>query len=319
MHPNFSGDKIACFAPENFTDGQVGAVNEYCWNNGYWVGPDVQPVKALYTQPHRFYAFYLAVQAIVCLSPTILWNILTKSRLLAVLRGTEEFLENLVESIEQGTEEDTDPEELEEKVKGQLRQFHNICMNASKESNLSYILIGRQLLELFLYLMFLGLQLLVFDYNNPQRIYHCVIAQLTLQPIMCTVPVLDLLDFIWLLTIITLVIALIIVFFFIQGEVRAYFGLYLPLFFEDLPYGDETDFHENVVWENNAIKHSYELLTMIYEENATIMTKVYVLNAMKPQVPKASSSGEENTDTSDEERVEEVKRAIRERAKFRMT
>ncbi len=69
---------------------------------------------------------------------------------------------------------------------------------------------------------------------------------------------------------------------FIYNDLRAHFGEYQPLFINDLPYGEHDDFNENVQWESNFTKHSYELLTLIFEENSTIMTKVYVLNAMKP-------------------------------------
>ena len=104
---------------------------------------------------------------------------------------------------------------------------------------------------------------------------------------MCTVPVLDLLDVIWLLNVGTLVIAIVIMLVFVQGEIRAYFGSYQPMFINDLPFGDQDDFNEHVQWDSNFTKHSYELLTMIYEENATIMTQVYVLNALKPTVQEA--------------------------------
>ena len=69
---------------------------------------------------------------------------------------------------------------------------------------------------------------------------------------------------------------------FIYNDLRAHFGEYQPLFINDLPYGEYDDFNENVQWESNFTKHSYKLLTLIFEENSTIMTKVYVLNAMKP-------------------------------------
>ena len=58
----FAGDKVACFAPEHFTDSQSSALNEYCWTNGFWVSEGVPMVKSLYTQPHRFYPLYLPIQ-----------------------------------------------------------------------------------------------------------------------------------------------------------------------------------------------------------------------------------------------------------------
>ena len=35
--PHSTGDKVACFAPEHFSEPQAQALNEYCWTNGYWV------------------------------------------------------------------------------------------------------------------------------------------------------------------------------------------------------------------------------------------------------------------------------------------
>ncbi len=99
---------------------------------------------------------------------------------------------------------------------------------------------------------------------------------------MCTVPILDLLDVIWSVNVTTLLIAIALLCTFIYNEVTAHFGDYQPLFINDLPYGDRDDFNENVQWDSNFTKHSYELLTLIFEENAAIMTKAYVLNAMKP-------------------------------------
>ncbi len=50
----------------------------------------------------RYYAFYLAIQAMLCMSPIITWNVMLKSKLLAILRGTEEFLENLIGILDDG-------------------------------------------------------------------------------------------------------------------------------------------------------------------------------------------------------------------------
>ena len=216
------------------------------------------------------------------MSPIILWNVTTKSRLLAVLRGTEEFLEDLVDLIMKGRE-DTQPAALAEKVKGQLHQFHEICLSAARDSNLSIIMIGRQFWELSLFLMLLFMQILIYDFQS-RKAFSCTVQELSSEDIMCTVPVLDLLDVIWLLNVGTLVIAIVIMLVFVQGEIRAYFGSYQPMFINDLPFGDQDDFNEHVQWDSNFTKHSYELLTMIYEENATIMTQVYVLNALKPTV-----------------------------------
>ena len=300
----FAGQKIACFAPENFTDGQAGALNEYCWNSGFWIGPGVPHVKSLFTQPHRYYAFYLAVQAVFCMSPIILWNVATKSRLLAVLRGTEEFLEDLVKLIMDGRD-DMDPADLAEKVKGQLRQFHQIGYGAARASNLSAVLIARQCWELVLFCSLLLLQFLIYDFQSDKS-FSCQVTELSPESIMCTVPVLDLLDFIWSLNVGALTIAIFIMAILIHGEIRSHFGKYQPMFINDLPYGDQDDFNEKVQWESNFTKHSYELLTLIYEENSTIMTQVYVLQALKPSVPEVDSSDSEYESETDEPEEDDI-------------
>ena len=81
------------------------------------------------------------LQALFFMSPIIFWNILTKSHLLAVLRGTEEFLEDLLKIV------DRDNDEAETKVAGKcrelLRQFHDTCVNAARVSNLAKLAIAR--------------------------------------------------------------------------------------------------------------------------------------------------------------------------------
>ena len=54
LHFYCSGQKIACFAPENLTDSQAASLDEYCWNNGFWISEGVPKIKSLYTQPHRY-------------------------------------------------------------------------------------------------------------------------------------------------------------------------------------------------------------------------------------------------------------------------
>ena len=54
------------------------------------------------------------------------------------------------------------------------------------------------------------------------------------------------------------------------------------MFYNELPYGADDDFNEHVQWDSHFTKQSYELLTRIFEENNSIMTKAYVLTAMHP-------------------------------------
>ena len=43
------------------------------------------------------------LQSVVHMVPIILWNVMTKAKLLAVLRGTEEFLEDLLKLVNNET------------------------------------------------------------------------------------------------------------------------------------------------------------------------------------------------------------------------
>ncbi len=87
-------------------------------------------------------------------------------------------------------------------------------------------------------------------------------------------------------------------------ETSLYYGPYQPLFINDFPYGEEDNFNENVIWDNNSTKHSYELLTMIMMENNSIMTKVYVLNALKPTSTAAEAEVSELCAADDSEKPE---------------
>lgn len=297
------GEKIACFPPENFTDSQAGALSEHCWNNGFWVGPEVPHVKSLYTQPHRYYAFYLAVQSVICMSPIILWNVATKSHLLAVLRGTEEFMEDLVKLITSGRHTEK-PKILEAKVIEQLHQFHDICLHAANDSNLSFWLICRQVLELGLFGALFRLQYAIYDIYSDKSFY-CTVPSLTDEEVLCSVPVVDLLDFIWLINVTCLVISFSLVVVFVQDEIRTHFGRFQPRFINEMPYGEVDNFNERVKWENNFTKHSYELLTQIYKENSTIMTQAYVLKALKPMTE--SSESEESSGSEEETQEDKTK------------
>ena len=75
------------------------------------------------------------------MSPIVFWNILTKSHLLAVLRGTEEFLEDLLKLVDRDNEEEQ--VRVAHKCRQLLRQFHETCVNAARISNIAKIAIFR--------------------------------------------------------------------------------------------------------------------------------------------------------------------------------
>ncbi|ELT93681.1 hypothetical protein CAPTEDRAFT_226332 [Capitella teleta] len=278
LSQEYLGDKIACFAPENFTEPQAESLHEYCWTNGYWISEGTPQIKSLYTQPHRYYPLYLPLQVIVTMSPVILWNIMTKNQLLAILRATEEFLEDLLEMVTNVDE--TNEKETALKAGNRMRQFHNTCVTACKTCRLSRITCIRVGYEMLLNCMVLLAQFKIYDHQDKD--YHCRIPELYPDEIMCTVPTLDLLDMIWSINVTCLLISLII---------NVYTGVilyhvhnmeYQPMFYNNLPYGDSDSFNENVHWDDPWLKDSYVLLTRIFLENNPIMTKSYVLQAMKP-------------------------------------
>ena len=75
------------------------------------------------------------------MSPIVFWNILTKSHLLAVLRGTEEFLEDLLKLVDRDNEEEQS--RIAQKCRQLLKQFHETCVNAARISNIAKIAIFR--------------------------------------------------------------------------------------------------------------------------------------------------------------------------------
>ena len=83
----------------------------------------------------------MSLQAIVFMSPIVFWNILTKSHLLAVLRGTEEFLEDLLKLVDRDNEEEQS--RIAQKCRQLLKQFHETCVNAARISNIAKIAIFR--------------------------------------------------------------------------------------------------------------------------------------------------------------------------------
>ena len=288
-----SGKKIACFAPADFTDPQAESLDEFCWNRGTWTsrqGSTPTPTFGLYRQPHRYFAFYLPLQAALCLLPLIIWNVRTKSAVMASLRGTEEFCESLIDMCAT-SHEDRDHgdstssgnaiENLKESVKRKLHHFHELTMSSASEIDLSGNLFKRMLLELVVFGVALFLQFQLYD-TGGEKSFSCVLPEIHPEEAMCTIPILDLLDFIWSLNVGGLTLALVMCVYSLYKEASLYYGAYQPLFINDFPYGEEDDFNENVIWDNNSTKHSYELLTMIMMENNSIMTKVYVLNALKP-------------------------------------
>ena len=54
-----------------------------------------------------------------------------------------------------------------------------------------------------------------------------------------------------------------------------------PLFYNSLPYGDSDSFNEKITWDSSWSKTSYRMMTKIFLENNSIMTKAYVLQALK--------------------------------------
>lgn len=281
MHFDFfhSGAKIACFAPENFTDPQAEALNEHCWNNGLWVGDDTPLTKSLYTQPHRFYPLYLPLQAIIIMSPIVFWNMRVKSHLIAALRGSEEFLENLLDMVTK----DDEMEEVEKRSKAvdMIKTFHETCLNAARLSDLAKRLTQRVVLELVLTTGSLYMQFTI--YNHQIKDYKCFIPELYPDEIMCTVPILDMLDMIWSIVVSTLFVAILINLYVSMILYYTRYSDFQPMFFNNLPYGDTDDFNERIVWDDHWVKESYILLLKIFGENNPIMTKAYVLRALKPK------------------------------------
>ena len=278
---SFAGQKIACFAPESFSDTQAEALSEHCWNNGYWVSEGVPLKKTLYTQPHRFYPLYLPLQAIVMMIPIVFWNVNMKSILLSVLRGTEEFLENLVELL--GKNEETEAEEIGAKVREHIRQFHTTMLSSARTSHLSLTVIMRVFLEMGLGLFILVLQFFIFNHRDKE--YVCSLdlpaVQLEAKSVPCTVPILDLLDLVWTINMISIITAVLLNMFMLSTMYKAHFSDYQPLFYSNLPYADGANLDINIVWDSSWTKDSYRLLTRLFQENNPIMTKAYVLNAMK--------------------------------------
>ena len=279
MFSRFSGEKIACFAPANFTESQAEALKEYCWNNGFWVRPGSEPEKSLLTQPHRYFPLYLPIQAVIFLSTVIFWNIMTKSRLLAILRGTEAFLDDLQEVVNRKDEEDD--EKIEHQAVTLIRQFHETCQAAARDSMLSVVIIVRLVAEGLIVGTAIAVQFMIYD--NGEKNYQCSIPRLAPAPIMCTVPILDLLDFVWSVNVGALLLSSMITVFLIVKIIRMYRQEYQPYFYNNLPYGDEDNFNENVQWGSSWVKVSYRLLIQIFTENNPIMTRAYKLLAMQPE------------------------------------
>ncbi|CAD5118865.1 DgyrCDS7539 [Dimorphilus gyrociliatus] len=284
LSQEYLGEKIACFPPENFTDSQADSVNEFCWNGGFCSSSaeELQALKqgvnvrTLFSQPHRYYPLYLPLQALVMMSPIIIWNVLTKSKLLAILRATEEFLEDLTSIVQDKDDKDT----IKSRATSLIKQFHNTCISASEDTQLAKILMIRIGWEFCLIVGGIFLQFKVFNHNPKQ--FHCYLPMFIDEEITCTVPVLDLLDVIWSIAVACLVLALGLNLMFAYITMKMHFEMFQPLFFNSLPYGDQDDFNEDIQWSDNFIQHSYELLVMIFEENNAVMTKAFVLSAMKP-------------------------------------
>ena len=125
------------------------------------------------------------------MSPIILWNVMTKSKLLAVLKGTEDFLEDLIELV---TKDDDGPGKAQ-KALDRMRQFHQTCVMACHNTELAWVGVIRVFWELFLCGALFCLQFII--YNRQKKAYYCTIPSMYNDPIECTVPILDLLDVVW--------------------------------------------------------------------------------------------------------------------------
>lgn len=233
--------------------------------------------------------YWSLFQVIVTMSPVILWNIMAKNQLLAILKATDEFLEDLHEMV--SNKDDLEEREVSQKAQNRMRQFHNTCVTACTTSRLARIAAFRVCYEICLDLAVFLAQFKIYDHQD--KIYYCSIPELSDEAIMCTVPTLDLLDMVWSINVTCILIALLINLYAAFLLYRVHYSNYQPKFYNNLPYGDLDDFNENVVWTDPWVKDSYLLLTKIFLENNPIMTKSYVLQAMKPslQGPKSGEAG----------------------------
>ncbi len=251
------------------------ALNQYCWNHGLWVDDSCSHSEGLYTQPHRYYPLYLTLQAVLSLTPIIIWNILTKSKLLATLRGTQEFLDDLLETVGKGREE-----AVKKKAIMLIKQFHRTCVQAAENSSLALISSIRLVYENVLFLLGIYLQFKLYNTNSKE--YHCKVPTLSADEVDCTVPILDLLDIIWSINVICLIICLILNLYLLVHAYAMHVADYQPYFYNNLPFGDEDEFNESINWGSIWTKHSYMLLIQIFMENSSIMTRFYVLLSMQP-------------------------------------
>ncbi|CAH1796374.1 unnamed protein product [Owenia fusiformis] len=280
LSQEYLGSKIACFAPESFSDSQSEALNEYCWTNGYWIANDTAMERSLYTQPHRFYPYYLPLQAILFVIPILVWNVMTKSRLLAIIKATEQFLEDLLELLNPKQEEKETDEEVEKmhiKVKEMIGHYHQITLEFARDSKLSVILCVRLCIELGFLLLCIGGQFFIYDHRN--KVYHCSLPSMGQDEVLCVVPVLDLLDIIWTINFGALCIALGLNFLFIA---MTYYSIHQETvvdLYEGLPFTFDMP---KVQWEDIFMKHSYELMCVIFEENNNITMQAYILRTIKP-------------------------------------
>ena len=204
---------------------------------------------------------------------------MTKARLLAILRGTERFLEDLLNIV--NSKGNVNERKLGRQAVMLIKQYHQTCLTAATDSMLAMIAFGRVISDTFLSVGAIWIQMTIYD--TKEKLYRCNLNHLWAQNIMCTVPILDLLDIVWSLNIAALLLTTMINFYLVYDFYNLYKDKYQPLFYNNLPYGDYDDFNENVIWEDQWTKVSYRLLLDIFEENNPIMTRVYSLIAMQPE------------------------------------
>ncbi|CAH1796373.1 unnamed protein product [Owenia fusiformis] len=273
------GAKIACFPNIALGDNQNKALNSHCWSEGFYVTDPTDITKSLKTQPHRFFAIYLGVQAVVFIVPVLVWNTLTKATLLGILAATKTFLSDLADLLIDGS----DAEDVREagiamvKIRMRIAQYYESTMEFAYNSKIAIKFIGRLLLEMALLVTFIVIQLFVYDSSSEKRFY-CVLPGNYTNQVHCTLPMLDMLDNVWYANVIALGIALLINIVFICGAIKKLCQRSTPDIFMELPF--DVDYPSNSVWKTSQANLSYKLMSSLFWENNPITTQLFMVQSL---------------------------------------
>ncbi|CAH1796371.1 unnamed protein product [Owenia fusiformis] len=275
----YLGSKIACFPTPGMSKDTLEAVNVHCWVKGYYTSLDLNnttmtsQLQQVLSQPQRFFAIYLGMQAVLCTLPLLFWNATMKSSLLGIVESTDHFLRDLTKLL---TDESQKLAAIKDKCSDRIKMYYEVAMDFAKNSSITSRFFIRMLLEFIIFGALILLQFYIYDYK-PGKNYYCIMPDGQVSDAHCTVAMLDLLDKIWYANIGALGLAGLIDCLYLIGAAINMCSDSAREFFSELPF--EPSLPQLTRWNTCTQMFSFKMLVLLFRENNAVMSQLYVLKS----------------------------------------